>query len=271
MTVEETKLLKSEDFIIKLFCQIDDAMGTTFERHAQSSLYPSELYTIGILFALKGIGERAFYQWLYRDYRHLFPRLPERTRLFRNLEAHCGRSKDFMAPPTPIGVADSYGVELIHPMREGRSTAQIGRKGISHHRWIVGGKVAVVLNKLGLVCDWDFETANTPDNVFQESLIKQYEGKMIVFADAHFHKEDGDCSNLKTCKRGTWNVRMVVESVFSLFDNVCGLKKLAHRSWSRVVMPLAYAMAAFNICALWYGLEPNDDGFVPLSMAEFRL
>ena len=28
-------------------------------------------------------GNRPFYRWLSRDYRALFPRLPERTRLFR--------------------------------------------------------------------------------------------------------------------------------------------------------------------------------------------
>ena len=48
---------------------------------------------------------------------------------------------------------------------------------------------------------------------------------MIVFADTHFHKARGDCSNLKPCERGTWNVRMVVESVFSLFDKYLWLEK----------------------------------------------
>jgi hypothetical protein len=36
---------------------------------------------------------------------------------------------------------DTYGIELIHPMREGRSPQHIGRKGLSNHRWIVGGKL----------------------------------------------------------------------------------------------------------------------------------
>ena len=271
MTVEEITLLSSEDFIIALFCMIDDSMGVEYERHAQGSLYPSEIQTLGILFALKGIGERSFYQWLERDYRHLFPRLPERTRLFRSLERYCWRCANFMAPPTTFGVADSYGIELIHPMREGRSPQQVGRKGISNHRWIVGGKLAVVLNKFGLVCDWDVETANTPDNVFQDSLIKQYEDRMIVMTDSHFWKKTDNCSNIKPCKRGTWNVRMVVETVFSLLDNVCSLKNVAHRSWNRLVMRLAYTMAAFNICMLWQGIIPDENGFVPLSLIPFRL
>src|SRR5262244_1429495 len=77
-----------------------------------------------------------------RDYRPLFPRLPERTRLFRLLRTHHDWTRAFLAAPTVLGVIDTYGIELIHPMREGRSPQQIGRKGLSNHRWIVGGKLS---------------------------------------------------------------------------------------------------------------------------------
>ena len=36
---------------------------------------------------------------------------------------------------------------MIHPMREGRRAAQIGKKGHSNHRWIVGGKLRFILNQ----------------------------------------------------------------------------------------------------------------------------
>src|ERR1700757_2735706 len=49
--------------------------------HPAAHLWPSEVVTLGLLHALKGVGNRAFYRWLTRDYRPLFPRLPERTRL----------------------------------------------------------------------------------------------------------------------------------------------------------------------------------------------
>ena len=49
------------------------------------------------------------------------------------------------------GIVDSYGIELIHPTREGRSPRQIGKKDTSNYRWIVGGKLCVVLNQVGLV------------------------------------------------------------------------------------------------------------------------
>src|SRR2546422_7558272 len=137
------------DFITALFCQIDDHLAG-LPKHPEAHLWPSEVVTLGLLHALKGVGNRAFYRWLTRDYRVLFPRLPERTRLFRLLRTHQDWTKVFLAAPTVLGVIDTYGIELIHPIREGRSPQQIGRKGLSNHRWIVGGKLCLVVNQLSL-------------------------------------------------------------------------------------------------------------------------
>ncbi|MEJ2300117.1 MAG: hypothetical protein P8Y14_01290 [Anaerolineales bacterium] len=67
--------MTTEDFIITLFCRVDNAMPNA-QKHSQASLYPSEVVTLAILFALKGVGNRAFYRWLVRDYQALFPKLP---------------------------------------------------------------------------------------------------------------------------------------------------------------------------------------------------
>ena len=71
------------DFITDLFCRIDDEMRAV-PKHPQAQLWPSEVVTLGVLHALKGVGNQAFYRCLSRDYHPLFPRLPERTRLFRS-------------------------------------------------------------------------------------------------------------------------------------------------------------------------------------------
>ena len=126
------------DFITALFCQVDDQMPG-IPKHPHATLWPSEVVTLGGLHALKGVGNRAFSRWLTRDSRALFPRLPERTRLFRLFMTHHAWTEVFLATPTVLGVIDTYGIELIHPIREGRSPRQIGRKGLSTHRGIVGG------------------------------------------------------------------------------------------------------------------------------------
>ena len=84
------------DFITELFCKVDNAM-TDVAKHPQAALYPSEIVTLGLLFALKGVGERAFYRWLARDYLPLFPKLPERTRLFRLFKSHRTWGDRFLA------------------------------------------------------------------------------------------------------------------------------------------------------------------------------
>ena len=60
--------------------------------------------TLGLLHALKGGGNRPFYRWLTRDYRALFPQLPERTRLFRLFKTHQDWTQVFLAAPTVLGV-----------------------------------------------------------------------------------------------------------------------------------------------------------------------
>jgi len=107
------------DFITALFYEIDEQMGA-IPKHPEAHLWPSEVVTLGLLHALKGVGNRPFYRWLTRDYRALFPQLPERTRLFRLFTTPQDWAQLFMASPTVLGVIDTYGIELIHPIREGR-------------------------------------------------------------------------------------------------------------------------------------------------------
>lgn len=261
--------MSMEDFITELFCRIHDELRDV-RQHSQAKLHPSEVVTLGVLFALKGRGNRAFYRWAYGNLRPLFPNLPDRTRLFRLFKSHRAWTNHFLAEPTILGVADTYGIELIHPVREGRSAQQIGKKGKSNRRWIVGAKLAFVLNKLGLIVAWDCDTANVYDATFHQ-LIEQFADVMIVLTDRGFHAKEGDPANLKVCSRGQWNVRMLIETVLSMLTTVCHFKKVAHRVWDYFRVRLAFTMAAFNILVQWNGLQPDKEGFVHLSIAEFSL
>jgi len=264
--------MSTEEFITGLFVRVDEKMAGV-PKHPQASLWPGEVVTLALLFAIKGVGERAFDRWLRRDWVPLFPRLPERTRLFRLFVAHRAWTDRFLADPTFFGVADTYGVELTHPIREGRSPRQVGRKGKSNRRWIVGAKLAVVLNGRGLVAAWDCSTANVSDTEFRP-LVQRFDGEMIVLTDGGFHASaarGGDPPNMKVCRPKTWGERMVVETVLSMLTVVSHLKKVGHRVWRYVAARLAYTVAAFNVLAQWHGSEPDEDGRYPLSIAEFSL
>jgi hypothetical protein len=90
------------DFISALFYEVDEQVRAIPKRH-EAYLWLSEMITLGLLHALKGVGNRAFHRWLTRDYRPLFPRLPERTRLFRLFKTHQDWTQAFLASPTVVG------------------------------------------------------------------------------------------------------------------------------------------------------------------------
>src|SRR5882672_10349369 len=101
--VEE--LMTTIDFITALFCQVDEQLRA-IPKHPEAPLWPSEVVTLGLLHTLKSVGNRAFYRWLTRDYRALFPCLPERTRLFRLFTTYQDWTQAFLAALTVLGVID---------------------------------------------------------------------------------------------------------------------------------------------------------------------
>jgi hypothetical protein len=74
---------------------------------------PSEVVTLGLLHALKGGGNRAFYRWLTCDYRPLFPRLPERTRLFRLFRVLPIRLLAFSSQPPACPAARNRSIGFV--------------------------------------------------------------------------------------------------------------------------------------------------------------
>ena len=93
---------------------------------------------------------------------------------------------------------------------------------------------------------------------------------MIVLTDTGFHAKTGDPANMKVCPRGTWNTRMLVETVLSMLTTVFHSKQVGHRVWASFRARLAWTMAAFNLLAQW-NMEVDDHDMVRLSIAEFSL
>ena len=158
--------MPTDDIIIHLFCMVADDLRDVNNR-PDAHLHPSEVVTIGLLFALKGGRYRAFYRWLDSNYRHFFPRLPEQSRLLRLLRDYASLTSQLLAQPSFFTVVDTYGIFLIHPRREGRSQQQIGKKGKSNGRSLVGIKLAWLINDQGEVVDWAWTTANEADTTFR--------------------------------------------------------------------------------------------------------
>jgi hypothetical protein len=236
--------MPTDEIIIRLFCMVDDELGAVNKR-SDAHLYVSEIVTIGLLFSLKGGRFRAFYRSLDKNYRAYFPKLPERSRLGRLLRDYAEQAFAFLAEVSFFTVVDTYGIELIHPRREGRSKRQIGKKGKSNGRWIVGIKLAWLINDAGEVVDWSWDTANESDNVFRP-LATAYDGETIVLADQGLRAKDTPPQNIKCCERGTWNERFTIETNLSWVTEQFHAKKLYHRVKEHLEARLWYLAALIN-------------------------
>lgn len=107
------------------------------------------------------------------------------------------------------------------------------------------------------------DSANVHDTRFQ-ALIAQFQEQMIVLSDRGFKAKADNPTNLKVCGKGTWDERMLIETLFSLLTVVLGLRKLSQRVWPVLRARLAYTVAAFNLCTAW-------NGEVKLQLAPFAL
>ena len=261
--------MTTEDIIVHIFYQVDERLPP-LTKHPQAKLYPGELVTVGVLYALKGGHFRGFYRPLKRDYDSLFAGLPERSRLSRLLQTHQAWCDTLLAEPSFFTVIDSYPIELIFPIRAGRSPQQVGKKGRDKGRWSVGLKLCWLLNEQGRVVAWDVDTMNVHDQRFHP-LLKPFEGQTIVLADSGFYAKHEQPDNLKLCAKGTPNERMVVETALSMVTVVCDLKRLRHRAWDDLKAHLAFVAVMFNVLlTLFHTLHPTADPF-QMSIAAFSL
>ena len=260
--------MTTEEIIIQIFCYVDNALPEA-KKVPQAKLYPTEVITIGILFALKGGHFRAFCRWLRRDYDTLFGGLPERTTLMRQLRARQYQADELLAQASLLNVIDSFPIELLFPIRAGRSKRQIGTKNRDKGRWSIGVKMCWILNYLGTVVGWHWLPMNCPDQDFLP-LVDLVKEDGVVLADMGFRCKGGVPETLKLCVKGTWNDRMMVETTFSLLTVICQAKKMFHRTAAHLEACLAYTAVMFNVLV---GLDRqrHPDHAFKLSIAEFSL
>lgn len=251
--------MATEEIIIRLFCMVDDKLGVVKKR-GDAKLHDSEIVTIALLFSLRGGQYRPFYRWLRDNYGKLFPALPDVTRLLRLFKRCAHYTDEFLAEPSFFTVADTYGIELCHPRREGRSPQQVGKKGKSNGRWIIGIKLGWLINNDGKVVTWQWDTANVHDREFRD-LALAYNGETITLCDFGFREHDAPQENMKFCPKGQWNERYDIETDFSWVYLRFNSKKLYHRKAKYIDARLGYMTALLN-CLL-------DLTSTPRSLVEF--
>ena len=196
-------MLHKIDTIYLIHIAIADRLKGDDVKHPLPTLYLSEIVLLGMLFVLKETSFTRFYEW-FSDLRIL--KLPERRRLTRLIEKYEKYKERFLAEETLFNITDSFGVEIIKPIRENRSeeSKQVAKKGQSNHRWIVGRKINIVINEKCEIVARQHATQIVCDNIFDDDIEKV---NGIVLADENYPKKDSlTPKNIKICKKGEWKL-----------------------------------------------------------------
>ncbi len=263
--------MTTDDIVLHMFCLVDDRLPD-IPKHPQAKVYPSELVTIGILFARNGGFVRACSRWRNRDDGDWFGdgTLPERTRFQRLRTTHHDWCDARLADPTFFTVIDRYPIELLFPIRHGRSPHHLGNNGRAKGRWRVGITVCGLVNDGCRVVAWDWDTMNVNDTRFN-SLVEPCVGTTMVLADDGFRDQNGVPENMTIGKNGTWNERMCVETALSMVTVIGDVKRIRRRLAASIQARLAFVAAMFNILMdLFHTIHPDADPS-KMSIAEFSL
>jgi hypothetical protein len=260
--------MTTEEMILHIFGSVDDEIGPV-EKVAPADWYPSEGVTIGIWFALKGGHVRAFCGGLKPDYDAWFGGLPDRSTLQRPLRAQQDPADTRLGDASWLNGIDSFPIELLFPLREGRSKRQLGKQNRDQGRGSIGIKLGWILNPLGQGVGWHWLTLNCPDQDFRP-LVTWLQADGLVLSDRGFRCQHGPPDHLQRCFKRTWHDRRMIETPFSLLTVICQPKKRFQRTAAHLEARLAYPAALFNVVLHRFRQLHSDDPF-KLSIAEFSL
>ena len=96
-----------------------------------------------------------------------------------------------------------------------------------------------LLNQLGLVVSWDCDRANVYEGLAFQHLVEDVASTTVVFSDTGLEKKDWHPTNLRICKGGEWNVRMLTY--------ICDFKHSRHQVWQYFKTKLGFTIALFSI------------------------
>jgi hypothetical protein len=79
---------------------------------------------------------------------------------------------------------------------------------------------------------------NQIDQVFLPFLLEDFEQEGIILTDYGFHCAQGVPKNVKPCKKGIWNERMVMETHFALITVICATPSTCFTARRRICKPV---------------------------------
>lgn len=282
-----TTIATFEDFIVTVYVIIDDLYSqyapdaVCKRRNIQDAkLSDPEIITIGICGELVGIdSENAWFSFVKKNYRYLFPKLCSRTRFNRTRRVllqvtELLRQKLFTAFSIPCSqyfVVDSFPLAVCKfgRARYCQSFRQDGAdygKCPSKKETYFGYKVHALITLEGFITAFEITPASTDDREGLRDLVRQQQ-PLTILGDKGYvgealseeMREQGIClmalkrSNSKTdwpkpVRQLIFRLRRRVETVFSQLSEQLKAERVRAKSFQGLCTRLVNKVLAYNLC-----------------------
>lgn len=282
-----TNIATFEDFILIVYVTIDDLyhqfapLEVINRRHASDAkLSDSEIITISICGELAGIdSENAWFSFVKRNYRHLFPKLCSRSRFNRTRRAlpqttellrqkmisafHMPFSRYFVIDSFPLAVCKFGRARYCRSFRE--YGANYG-KCPSKKETYFGYKVHALITLEGYITAFEITPASTDDREGLRDIVET-QSNLVILGDkgytgenlSHEMAEKGIClmtlkrSNSKTdwpksVRQLIFKLRRRVETVFSQLSEQLNAERVLAKSFQGLRTRLVNKILAYNLC-----------------------
>lgn len=276
-----------EDFIVTVYVIIDDLYSqyapdaVCKRRNIQDAkLSDPEIITIGICGELVGIdSENAWFSFVKKNYRYLFPKLCSRTRFNRTRRVllqvtELLRQKLFTAFSIPCSqyfVVDSFPLAVCKFGRA-RYCQSFRRDGADYGKCpskketYFGYKVHALITLEGFITAFEITPASTDDREGLRDLVRQ-QLHLTILGDKGYvgealseeMREQGIClmalkrSNSKTdwpkpVRQLIFRLRRRVETVFSQLSEQLKAERVRAKSFQGLCTRLVNKVLAYNLC-----------------------
>lgn len=282
-----TVIATFEDFILTVYVIIDDLYRhfappeVINRRHiSDAKLSDSEIITISICGELAGIdSENAWFSFVKKNYRHLFPNLCSRSRFNRTRRALLQttdllRQKMIFAFNLPFSkyfVVDSFPLAVCkfgraRYCRAFRSHGADYGKCPSKKETYFGYKVHAMITLEGYITAFEITPASTDDREGLRDIVENQSG-LVVLGDKGYVgenftqelKEQGIClmalkrSNSKadwpkSVQQLIFKLRRRVETVFSQLSEQLNAERVLAKSFQGLCTRLLNKVLAYNLC-----------------------
>ena len=282
-----TTIATFEDFIVTVYVIIDDLYSQYIpdavckRRNIQDAkLSDPEIITIGICGELVGIdSENAWFSFVKKNYRYLFPKLCSRTRFNRTRRAllqvtELIRQKLFSVFSIPCSqyfVVDSFPLAVCKFGRA-RYCQSFRRDGADYGKCpskketYFGYKVHALITLEGFITAFEITPASTDDREGLRDLVRQ-QLHLTILGDKGYvgealseeMREQGIClmalkrSNSKTdwpkpVRQLIFRLRRRVETVFSQLSEQLKAERVRAKSFQGLCTRLVNKVLAYNLC-----------------------